>query len=40
MVNAAQLLTIDKSRLQKRLGRLSEPIMRKVDEAIRVSLDV
>ena len=40
MVNTAQLLTIDKSRLQKRLGRLSESVLRKVDEAIRASLDV
>jgi len=40
MVNAAQLLTIDKARLQKRLGRLSESHMRKVAEAIRVSLDI
>ena len=40
MVNTAQLLTIDKSRLQKRLGRLNESVLRKVDEAIRASLDV
>jgi mRNA interferase MazF len=40
MVNLAQLLTIDKGRLQKRLGTLSEVVMEKVDEAIRISLDV
>ena len=40
MVNLAQLLTIDKARLQKRLGSLSESTMRQVDEAIRVSMDV
>jgi len=40
MVNLAQLLTIDKGRLQKRLGNLSESAMEHVDEAIRVSLDV
>jgi len=40
MVNTAQLLTIDKARLQKRLGRLSGSSMRKVEAAIRVSLDV
>ena len=40
MVNLAQLLTIDKQRLQKRLGSLSGPIMQQVNEAIRVSLDV
>jgi len=40
MVNLAQLLTIDKGRLQKRLGNLSDSAMEHVDEAIRVSLDV
>jgi len=40
MVNAGQLITIDKARLQKRLGRLSESAMRKVQAAIRVSLDI
>ncbi|MGH7794283.1 MAG: type II toxin-antitoxin system PemK/MazF family toxin [Candidatus Binatia bacterium] len=40
MVNLAQLLTIDKRRLQKRLGNLSEAMMEKVNEAVRVSLDV
>ena len=40
MVNLAQLLTIDKSRLQKRLGSLSDPTIQQVNEAIRVSLDV
>ncbi len=40
MVNLAQLLTIDKGRLQKRLGNLTDSTMQLVDEAIRVSLDV
>jgi len=40
MVNAAQLLTIDKARLGRRLGRLSDSLLGRVDEAIRVSLDV
>ena len=40
MVNLAQLLTIDKARLQKRLGSLSESTIQQVDEAIRVSMDV
>lgn len=40
MVNTAQLLSIDKARLQKRLGRLSESTMRKVEAAIRASLDL
>jgi mRNA interferase MazF len=40
MVNLAQLLTIDKGRLQKRLGSLTQAAMEKVDEAIRLSLDV
>lgn len=40
MINLAQLLTIDKGRLQKRLGHISDSVMQRVDEAIRVSLDV
>jgi mRNA interferase MazF len=40
MVNTGQILTIDKARLQKRLGRLSESTMRKVETAIRASLDI
>jgi mRNA interferase MazF len=40
MVNLAQLLTVDKARLQKRLGSLRGSTMHRVDEAIRVSLDV
>lgn len=40
MINLAQILTIDRRRLQKRLGSLGEPTMQRVDEAIRVSLDV
>ena len=40
MINLAQLLTIDKARLRKRLGRISDSAMERVDEAIRVSLDV
>ena len=40
MVNTAQLLTIDKARLQKRLGRLSQIVIQKVNAAIRASLDV
>ncbi len=40
MVNLAQLLTLDKSRLRKRLGTLSQTTMQQVNESIRVSLDV
>jgi len=40
MINLAQLLTIDKGRLQKRVGRLSDSVIQRVDEAIRISLDV
>ena len=40
MVNLSQAFTIDKSRLKKRIGRLSPRRMDQVDEAIRVSLDV
>jgi len=40
LVNLAQLLTIDKGRLRRRLGNLNETVMEKVNEAIRISLDV
>lgn len=40
MVNLAQMLTLDKRRLQRRLGNLSESTMQRVNEAIRISLDV
>jgi mRNA-degrading endonuclease toxin of MazEF toxin-antitoxin module len=40
MVNLAQVLTVDKERLDKRLGNLSQPTMLRVNEAIRVSMDV
>ena len=40
MVNLAQVLTIDRSRLQRRLGALGPERMEKIDAAIRVSLDV
>jgi len=40
MINLAQLLTINKGRLQKRVGRLSDSVIQRVDEAIRISLDV
>ena len=40
MINLAQLLTIDKGRLQKRLGHLSDAVIEQVNEAVRVSLDV
>ncbi|MBI4435879.1 MAG: type II toxin-antitoxin system PemK/MazF family toxin, partial [Candidatus Omnitrophica bacterium] len=35
----SQIRTIDKTRLENKIGRLSESYMEKVDEAIRVSLD-
>jgi len=40
MVNLAQLLTVDRSRLRRRLGALVPDRMETVDAAIRVSLDV
>jgi mRNA interferase MazF len=40
MVNLAQLLTIDKGRLQRHLGNISDPVIEQVNEAVRVSLDV
>lgn len=40
MVNLAQVLTLDKARLQRRLGSLSPETMAEVDGAIRISLAV
>ncbi len=40
MANLAQILTVDKARLQRRLGTLSRERMNAVDAAITVSLDV
>ncbi len=40
MVNLAQILTLDKSRLQGKLGSLPSDLMEKVNAAIKVSLDV
>ncbi len=40
MVNLAQILTLDKARLQRRLGTVSQDYMARVNDAIRVSLDV
>ena len=40
MVNLAQVLTIDKGRLTKKLGGLDETKMNEVDEAIKVSLGI
>jgi len=40
IVKTSQILTIDKSRLEKKVGRLSEPRMKEVDTAIRLSLDL
>ena len=40
MINLAQVLTIDKGRLIKKLGQLGENKMQEVDEAIRISLGI
>lgn len=40
MVNLAQILTVDNTRLQRRLGSLPDERLEAVDAAIRVSLDV
>jgi len=37
-VNASQILTVDKSRLVRKLGSLSAERMRQVDRAVRISL--
>jgi len=38
MVNLSQILTVDQSRLKKKLGKLSSTRMSQVDEAARISL--
>jgi mRNA interferase MazF len=38
MVNLSQILTIDKERLIKRLGKLEENKIKEVDDALRMSL--
>jgi len=40
MVNLAQILTVDKTRLTRRLGSLPVERLTRVDDAIRISLDV
>lgn len=40
MVNLAQVLTIDKERLIKKLGQLGTDKMHEIDEAIKISLEV
>ena len=40
MVNLAQLLTVGKERLTKKLGYLGEERMAEVDESIRISLGI
>ena len=40
MVNLAQVLTIDKSRLQRKLGTLASESTDRVNAAIRISLDL
>jgi len=40
MVNLTQILTVDRSRLKRRLGALREQSMEAVDRAVRISLDV
>jgi len=40
MVNLAQILTVDKSRLRRRVGVIPPELINRVDGAIRVSLDV
>jgi len=40
MVNLAQILTLDKNRLKKKLGSLDKGLMRKIDRALCVSLDL
>ncbi|OGC43887.1 PemK family transcriptional regulator [candidate division WOR-3 bacterium RBG_13_43_14] len=38
MVNCAQILTISKDRLKKKIGSLDKELVKKIDQALRVSL--
>ena len=40
MVNLAQILTVDRSRLQRRVGTLPRESLERVNAAIKISLDV
>ena len=40
MVNLTQVLTVDKTRLRKKLGELSAKLMTRVDVALKISLDL
>lgn len=40
MVNLAQILTLDKSRLRRRVGVFPPELMNRVNSAIRISVDV
>jgi mRNA interferase MazF len=40
MVNLSQILTVDKGRLIKKLGKLEENKIEEVDEALRMSLEL
>jgi mRNA interferase MazF len=40
MVNCAQLLTLDRERLVRRLGALAKERLGQVDDAVKVSLDI
>jgi mRNA interferase MazF len=39
-VNLAQILTVDKNRLKKKLGSIDENLMQKIDRSLCVSLDL
>jgi len=40
IIKTSQILTIDKQRLEKKLGRLNYQKMQQVDQAIKLSLDL
>ncbi|MFH1148483.1 MAG: type II toxin-antitoxin system PemK/MazF family toxin [Pseudomonadota bacterium] len=40
IIKTSQILTIDKSRLEKRLGRISDGRLEEVNRAIKLSLDL
>ncbi len=40
IVKTSQILTVDKNRLEKKLGQLTKETMEKVNQAIKLSLDL
>jgi mRNA-degrading endonuclease toxin of MazEF toxin-antitoxin module len=40
IVKASQILTVDKKRLEKKIGRLGKEKMEEINQALKLSLDI